>query len=92
MDTGSTVERSVRFEVIYEFQGYEEDPGIYHFKDLPISEVVLSVTYAGNEYRKAIGAKDNMAFVGILTTQLWHHTFVEGFAPAPTLETVGLSG
>ena len=26
---------------------------------------------------RAIGAKDNMAFVGILTTQLWHQTFVE---------------
>jgi len=26
---------------------------------------------------RAIGAKDNMAFVGILSTQLWHRTFVE---------------
>jgi asparagine synthase (glutamine-hydrolysing) len=26
---------------------------------------------------RAIGAKDNMAFVGILSTQLWHHLFVE---------------
>ena len=26
---------------------------------------------------RAIGAKDNMAFVGILSTQAWHHLFVE---------------
>jgi asparagine synthase (glutamine-hydrolysing) len=26
---------------------------------------------------RAIGAKDNMALVGILSTQLWHHLFVE---------------
>ncbi|MEX2375266.1 MAG: asparagine synthase (glutamine-hydrolyzing) [Dehalococcoidia bacterium] len=31
---------------------------------------------------RAIGAKDNMAFVGILSTQLWHHHFV-GNAPNP---------
>jgi asparagine synthase (glutamine-hydrolysing) len=28
---------------------------------------------------KAIGFKDNMAFIGILSTQLWHQHFVEGF-------------
>jgi asparagine synthase (glutamine-hydrolysing) len=35
---------------------------------------------------RAIGAKDNMAFVGILSTQLWHHTFVENrSAPEPSI-------
>jgi asparagine synthase (glutamine-hydrolysing) len=29
---------------------------------------------------RAIGYKDNMALVSILSTQLWHHLFVEGFA------------
>jgi asparagine synthase (glutamine-hydrolysing) len=28
---------------------------------------------------RAIGNKDNMAFVGILSTQIWHHWFVDGF-------------
>ncbi len=28
---------------------------------------------------RAIGAKDNMAFVGILSTQIWHQHFVSGF-------------
>ena len=28
---------------------------------------------------KAIGNKDNMAFVGILTTQIWHRLFIENF-------------
>lgn len=28
---------------------------------------------------RAIGYKDNMAFVGILSTQLWHHHFIESF-------------
>lgn len=28
---------------------------------------------------KAIGFKDNMAFIGILSTQLWHHLFIETF-------------
>ena len=28
---------------------------------------------------RAIGAKDNMAFVGILSTQIWHQHFVEQF-------------
>lgn len=28
---------------------------------------------------KAIGVKDNMAFVGILTTQIWHRLFIEEF-------------
>ena len=28
---------------------------------------------------RAIGAKDNMALVGILSTQVWHATFVTGF-------------
>ncbi len=28
---------------------------------------------------RAIGYKDNMALVGILSTQLWHHHFVEGW-------------
>lgn len=32
---------------------------------------------------RAIGAKDNMAFVGILSTQLWHHLFVERHHVAP---------
>lgn len=27
---------------------------------------------------RTVGAKDNMAFVGILSTQLWHHIFVDG--------------
>lgn len=27
----------------------------------------------------AIGYKDNQALIGILTTQLWHHHFIEGF-------------
>ena len=30
------------------------------------------------EGRRAIGAKDNMAFVGILSTHLWHLEFMEG--------------
>lgn len=29
--------------------------------------------------KKAIGFKDNMAFIGILSTQLWHHHFVVDF-------------
>ena len=28
---------------------------------------------------RAIGYKDNMAFVGILSTQAWHHLFIENF-------------
>jgi asparagine synthase (glutamine-hydrolysing) len=31
------------------------------------------------ESGRAIGARDNMAFVGILSTQIWHDTFVRGF-------------
>lgn len=31
---------------------------------------------------RAVGAKDNMAFVGILSTQLWHHVFVDGHRAA----------
>jgi asparagine synthase (glutamine-hydrolysing) len=31
---------------------------------------------------RVLGFKDNMAFVGILSTQLWHHTFVENFPRA----------
>jgi asparagine synthase (glutamine-hydrolysing) len=30
-----------------------------------------------------VGFRDNMAFVGILSTQLWHRAFVEGFAARP---------
>lgn len=30
---------------------------------------------------RAVGAKDNMAFVGVLSTQLWHRTFVDGQVP-----------
>jgi len=29
---------------------------------------------------RAIGYKDNMAFVGILSTQIWHHLFIENYA------------
>lgn len=28
---------------------------------------------------RAVGAKDNMAFVGILSTQIWHQLFIENF-------------
>jgi asparagine synthase (glutamine-hydrolysing) len=28
---------------------------------------------------RAIGYKDNMAFIGILSTQAWHHLFIENF-------------
>ncbi|MGB5446027.1 MAG: asparagine synthase C-terminal domain-containing protein [Psychromonas sp.] len=28
----------------------------------------------------AIGYKDNMAFIGILSTQVWHYHFIENFA------------
>ena len=28
---------------------------------------------------RAIGYKDNMAFIGILSTQIWHNMFVDGF-------------
>ncbi|MDH5571887.1 MAG: asparagine synthase C-terminal domain-containing protein, partial [Gammaproteobacteria bacterium] len=31
------------------------------------------------ESGRAIGHKDNMAFVGILTTQVWHHLFINEF-------------
>ncbi len=34
------------------------------------------------ERAKVPAARDNMAFVGILSTQLWHATFVTGQAPA----------
>jgi asparagine synthase (glutamine-hydrolysing) len=34
--------------------------------------------------RKFIGFRDNMAFVGILSTQLWHREFVAGAASATT--------
>ena len=30
---------------------------------------------------RAIGYKDNMAFVGILSTQVWHRLFVEEYEP-----------
>ncbi len=29
---------------------------------------------------RAIGYKDNMAFVGILSTQVWHNLFIENFS------------
>jgi len=32
------------------------------------------------EKGRAIGNKDNMALVGILSTQIWHHLFVENFS------------
>lgn len=32
------------------------------------------------EAGRAIGAKDSMALVGILSTQVWHHTFIDQFA------------
>lgn len=28
---------------------------------------------------QTLGVRDNMAFVGILTTQLWHHVFIDGW-------------
>lgn len=31
------------------------------------------------ERGRAIGTKDNMAFIGILSTQVWHNLFIEGF-------------
>ncbi len=31
------------------------------------------------ERGRAIGTKDNMAFIGILSTQVWHHLFIEEF-------------
>lgn len=36
--------------------------------------------------RPFVGFRDNMAFVGILSTQLWHRTFVEGFASRPATQ------
>jgi asparagine synthase (glutamine-hydrolysing) len=38
------------------------------------------VTHLVNKARriKTLGERDNMAFVGILSTQAWHHLFVEG--------------
>jgi asparagine synthase (glutamine-hydrolysing) len=39
---------------------------------------------------RAIGAKDNMAFVGILSAQLWHHLFVKGYADVG-VATTGLA-
>ncbi len=32
------------------------------------------------ERGRIVGYKDNMAFVGILSTQVWHHLFVENFS------------
>lgn len=29
---------------------------------------------------RALAFRDNMAFVGVLSTQVWHHQFIEGFA------------
>lgn len=39
---------------------------------------------------RAIGYGDNMAFVGMLSTQLWHHHFIERYAEnfqAPSIQT-----
>ncbi|MGE0081191.1 MAG: asparagine synthase (glutamine-hydrolyzing) [Thiohalomonadaceae bacterium] len=38
---------------------------------------------------KAIGYRDNMAFVGILTTQIWHHRFIADAAGRPRLQAPG---
>jgi len=32
------------------------------------------------QHNRAIGYKDNMALVGILSTQVWHHLFVENYS------------
>lgn len=37
---------------------------------------------------RALGAKDNMALVGILSTQIWHYLFVEHRGDAGALETL----
>jgi len=34
-----------------------------------------------------IGYKDNQSLVGILTTQLWHHLFIENFASFKQVST-----
>lgn len=36
---------------------------------------------------RAIGYKDNMAFVGILSTQVWHNHFIENFSRISSLST-----
>lgn len=45
---------------------------------------------------RAIGYKDNMALVGILSTQLWHHLFVEryreNFMDSPTSSRLARAG
>lgn len=35
------------------------------------------------EHGRVIGFKDNMAFLSILSTQLWHRIFIEGQVPVP---------
>ncbi len=47
------------------------------------------VTHLVNKARrsKSLGERDNMAFVGILSTQAWHHLFVEGGGSASRFES-----
>jgi asparagine synthase (glutamine-hydrolysing) len=45
-----------------------------HFNSQKVGRLVKKI-----ERGRAIGYKDNMAFVGILTTQIWHHLFIDDF-------------
>lgn len=51
--------------------------GYGYFDPERVGRLVAKLRHA-----RAIAARDNMAFVGILSTQLWHRQFVEGVPPA----------
>ena len=48
----------------------------YGYFDSKKVGLLMSKIKAGH----AIGFKDNMAFIGILSTQVWHHHFIENFS------------
>jgi len=39
----------------------------------------VSMLYKKIQHGRAIGYKDNMALVGILSTQIWHHLFIDNY-------------
>jgi len=48
----------------------------YGYFDSKKVELLMAKIKAGH----AIGFKDNMAFIGILSTQVWHYNFIENFS------------
>jgi asparagine synthase (glutamine-hydrolysing) len=59
-------------EYVYDLMGSETVQRYGYFDGAKVQRLLRKI-----EKGRAIGVKDNMAFVGILSTQAWHHLFIE---------------